>query len=65
MKKTRTAAPDDFTIGEIQKAVEKKAGTARQYLFKRTYIGLLGAFYQGKSYELTEDQYNQLKADVS
>jgi hypothetical protein len=63
--KKKTVSLDDFAIEEIKEAAGKKAETTRQYLFKRTYIGLLGAFYRGESYELTEEQYNRLKADCT
>jgi hypothetical protein len=55
---------DDFTEDEIKAAVERKANTSKEYLFKRTYIGMLGAFHNGQKYVLTEEQYKHLKGDV-
>jgi hypothetical protein len=55
---------NDFTETEIQKAIDIKADTTKYYLFKRTYIGMLGSFMKNKNYNLTAEQYNYLKGDV-
>jgi hypothetical protein len=55
---------NDFTIRQVENAIKEKANTTKEYMFKRTYIGLLGAFYRGESYELTEEQYNKLKGEI-
>jgi hypothetical protein len=54
----------DFSIEQVEQAIEKKAETTKDYIFKRTYIGMLGAFYKNQSYELTEEQYEKLKRDI-
>jgi hypothetical protein len=64
MKKKIEVSQSDFSIEEVEKAIQEKAETTKEYLFKRTYIGLLGAFYRGEKYELTEEQYNKLKKDI-
>jgi hypothetical protein len=48
----------------VDQTEETAAETVKEYLFKHTYIGALGVFYQGKSYPLTEDQRGKLKEDL-
>jgi hypothetical protein len=56
MKKEETPAVDT--------AAETPEQTVKEYRFKHTYIGTMGAFYQGKSYPLTEGQRRKLKEDI-
>jgi hypothetical protein len=63
-KKIIEVTKDDITETEIQNAIDKKAETTKDYIFKRTYIGLLGNFQKGKSYFLTQEQYEHLKGDI-
>jgi hypothetical protein len=55
---------DDVFESKVNAAIEKKAETTKEYTFKRTYIGMLGAFHKGKTYSLTEEQYNRLRGDI-
>jgi hypothetical protein len=68
MKKTNKAMievdKNDFSENEIQSAIDRQAATSKEYRFKRTYIGMLGSFFQGKKYSLTEEEYSFLKGDV-
>jgi hypothetical protein len=64
MKKKIEVGQDDITVEQVENAIKEKAVTTKEYQFKRTYVGLLGAFYRGEKYFLTQEQYDKLKGEV-
>jgi hypothetical protein len=64
MKKKIEVDQNDFTIQQIENAIKEPVTTTKEYAFQRTYIGLLGAFYHGQKYFLTQQQYDKLKGSI-
>jgi hypothetical protein len=66
MKKKQIVELDknDVNLDKLQELTQTKASTSREYLFKRTYIGMLGRFLKNKTYELTQEEYDKLKDDI-
>jgi hypothetical protein len=64
MKKQIEVSEEEFNKEDIKRIIEKKADTSKEYYFKRTYVGMLGAFHKGEKYFLSQEQYDKLKEDI-